>query len=232
MLSIIIPTFNEEKYLPLLLRSIRKQTFKDYEIIVADNNSIDLTSCVASKFGAKVVKGGTPAQGRNRGAQVAKGEWLLFLDADVVLPKDFLKTAMEEIGKSDCSAVSCLAKPLSDKKVDKILHNAANLYILATKKTFSHAAGFCIFSKSQTHRLIGGFDESLKMAEDHDYVYRINKIAKFDILKSVQIPVSVRRLNKDGRLNIAAKYVAVEMHLIFWGPVKSKIFNYDFGDFD
>ena len=52
-LSIIIPTKNEEEYLTALLKSIKKQTFKDYEIIVADNNSKDKTRKIAKNTDAK-----------------------------------------------------------------------------------------------------------------------------------------------------------------------------------
>jgi len=91
MLSIIIPTLNEEKFLPHLLISLKEQTFKDFEIIVADNNSTDATRSIALKSGAKMVEGGLPARGRNNGAKVARGEWLLFLDADVILPPGFFR---------------------------------------------------------------------------------------------------------------------------------------------
>lgn len=231
MLSIIIPTFNEEKFLPHLLKSLKEQSFKDFEIIVADNNSIDATRSIALKSGAKLVNGGLPARGRNNGAKVAHGEWLLFLDADVILPSDFLEKAIKEIKGSNFSSASCLINPLSDREIDKFLHGIVNLYFQATKKSFSHAPGFCIFAKKEVHQLVGGFDEKIKLAEDHDYVLRISKIEKFDFLKSVRIPVSVRRLDKDGRFNIATKYLAVEMHLILFGPIYSNIFNYKFGHF-
>lgn len=78
MLSIIIPTFNEEKYLPILFESLQKQTFNNFEIIVADNNSTDATRSIALAAGARVVGGGLPAGGRNMGAKFAQGEWLLF----------------------------------------------------------------------------------------------------------------------------------------------------------
>ena len=92
MLSIIIPTKNEEKYLPNLLRSIKKQTFKDYEIIVADNNSKDKTKKIAKRYGCKIVKGGLPGKARNQGAKFAEGDILLFLDSDPELKtKIFLK---------------------------------------------------------------------------------------------------------------------------------------------
>lgn len=231
MLSIIIPTLNEEKFLPHLLKSLKGQTFKDFEIIVADNNSTDTTRSIALMAGAKVVDGGMPACGRNNGAKIARGELLLFLDADVILQPDFLEKAVEEVKIRNLSAASCLIDPLSDKKTDKVLHDIVNLYFRATKKSFSHAPGFCIFAKRDVHELVGGFDEKIKLAEDHDYVLRINEIDNFDFLKSVRIPVSVRRLDKDGRFNIAAKYVAIELHLIVFGPIYSNIFNYKFGHF-
>ncbi len=86
MLSIIIPTYNEEEYLPYLLRSIEAQSYTDFEVIVADNGSTDTTAKLATDSGARVVSGGNPAEGRNSGAAAAKGENLLFLDADVILP--------------------------------------------------------------------------------------------------------------------------------------------------
>ena len=73
-LSIIIPTYNEEKGIPILIKSIQAQNYKNYEIIVADAKSKDNTVKVAKKLGARVVRGGLPARGRNNGAKVAKGE--------------------------------------------------------------------------------------------------------------------------------------------------------------
>jgi len=67
MLSIIIPALNEEKYLPLLLKSLKSQNFNEYEIIVVDAGSSDKTVDIAKEYGCKVVKGGVPGAGRNRG---------------------------------------------------------------------------------------------------------------------------------------------------------------------
>lgn len=76
--SIVIPTYNEEEYLPKLLESIKMQSYDDYEIIVADANSNDRTREIAEEYGCIVVEGGLPAVGRNNGAKVAKGEIILF----------------------------------------------------------------------------------------------------------------------------------------------------------
>ncbi len=91
MVSIVIPTYNEERFLPRLLGSIEKQEFKDYEVIVADNHSRDATVEIALSHRARVVEDSLPAVARNRGAKVARGEYLLFLDADTVVPEGFLK---------------------------------------------------------------------------------------------------------------------------------------------
>jgi glycosyltransferase involved in cell wall biosynthesis len=79
MLSIIIITKNEEKYLPKLLNSIKKQNYKNYEIIVSDAKSIDSTRKIAKKCNCKIINEGLPSIGRNNGAKYTKGDLLLFL---------------------------------------------------------------------------------------------------------------------------------------------------------
>src|SRR3989344_6976071 len=91
--SFIIPTLNEGEYLEECLKSIKSQNFNDYEIIIVDSYSKDNTVKIAKKYGAKVLyeskKG--PAVARNTGAKKAKGEILIFPDADVRFEKDFLE---------------------------------------------------------------------------------------------------------------------------------------------
>jgi len=230
MLSIIIPTYNEEEYLPYLLRSIEAQTFKDYEVIVADNGSTDRTADIAALFGAKVTAGGNPSEGRNLGAEAAAGENLLFLDADVILPDPwFLQMTVAEFEKRKLGVATCRVQPLSDKKIDRLMHEAFNYFMWVTCATHPHAPGFCIFARRDVHLAIGGFDVSIKLAEDHDYVSRAAKQAKFRILKTYKIPVSVRRLERDGRLNIAMKYLLCELHMRTKGNVRSDLFNYTWG---
>ena len=120
MISIIIPTFNEEKYLPKLLNCIKKQTYKNYEVIIADANSKDKTKAIAKKYGCKTVKGGLPAVGRNNGAKIAKDGILLFLDADVQFDKNFLENAVKEMKTRNLDAAGCYISPLSYNVIDKI----------------------------------------------------------------------------------------------------------------
>lgn len=234
-LSIVIPTKNEEKQLPMLLASLKSQRFSDFEIIVADAYSTDRTREIAESFDAKVVDGGLPGPGRNRGAEVAQGDTILFLDADVQLPSfRFIDECLDEMERKQLDIATCKVKPLSRKPVDRALHEAYNAYAIATSKIRPHAPGFCIFSRRNAHNEIHGFDEDVIFAEDHDYVQRAAKQGHlFGILRSHSIGVSVRRLEKDGRLGIAVKYVYSEFRMMTTGAIKGDIpFKYEMGGED
>jgi glycosyltransferase involved in cell wall biosynthesis len=230
MLTIVIPTLNEEDFLPVLLTSIKQQTFQPREIIVADAGSIDATRAVAEKFGARVVQGGPVSVGRNRGAEVALTELVLFLDADVELRDiEFLEKAVGEMFERKLGLATCDVFPLSDAFVDHFMHKAYNTYVRAWGSVFPHAPGFCMLVRRELHQQIKGFDEAITFCEDHDYARRFKKIGKFGILKETRIPVSIRRLDRDGRVKIAIKYLMAELHLALIGPIRHNKFNYTFG---
>jgi len=230
MISIVIITKNEENYLPILLRSIKNQTVQPLEIIVADANSTDQTREIAKKFNCRVVDGGLPSVGRNRGAAMAKGEIVLFLDADVkLIDKHFLDRAEKEIAARHLDFASCDAMPLSNKTVDRVFHGFYNVYSRAILPLHAHAPGFCIFARRTKHKAMNGFDETVPFCEDHDYAVRCRKFGKFGYLNSVNAHVSVRRFERDGHFNIAVKYFFGELHLMFLGPVHHNFFHYEFG---
>jgi glycosyltransferase involved in cell wall biosynthesis len=232
-ISIIIPTLNEEELLPNLLETLKAQTFKDFEIIVADAGSKDKTCALAKKAGAKVVPGGMPGVGRNRGAEVAEGEFLFFFDADVILPKDFLEKAYGEIEERFVDLATCEFKPQSDLRLDKVLFQMSNLFVKINQKINPRAAGFCIFISSRLFRRIGGFDESVKLAEDHDLVERASKFRPLHFIKATHLMVSIRRLEKEGRFSLIEKYMQVELHLLTKGSIRKEDFvEYEFANFE
>jgi len=230
MISIVIPTKNEELHLPKLLASIRLQTVQPHEIIVADAKSTDRTREIAESYGAIVVDGGMPSVGRNIGARCATGEMILFLDADVELrDPTFLEKSIAEFKERGLGLATCDVFPLSDAYIDHFMHKAYNKYARAWGSLFPHAPGFCMLVKRDSHNKLGGFDESVVFCEDHDYARRFKKVGRFGFLRSTKIPVSIRRLDRDGRMNIAIKYLLAELHIAFVGPIRSNKFNYTFG---
>lgn len=233
-LSIIIPTKNEEATLSGLFETINDQTFRDFEVVVADAWSTDRTREIAATFGAKVVDGGMPGPGRNRGAEVATGEVLLFVDADVKFPSpNYLNDIIEELDAREVDVATCRLKPMTKRWDDKLGHAFFNNYAKLFERIRAHAAGSCIIARRKVHEAIGGFDERVVFAEDQEYVARAHKRGyRFRLLESQPMLVSVRRLEKDGRLTIAAKYIYSEAHMLLKGPMFEHMFEYRFAHFD
>lgn len=207
MLSIIIPTFNEGEYLPKLLDSIKKQDFDDYEIIISDNKSKDNTRKIAEKYNCKIVDGGLPAQGRNNGALVANGDLLLFLDADVILPKRFLLNALDEFKKKNLDIATCSIIPIENKKRDHLLYSIADSFMKGLQFIKPIGGGYCILVKKELHIKNNGFNENCFLGEDWDYINKLSKKNKFRFLKNVEIYLSARRLEKEGRAKLVMKYI-------------------------
>ncbi len=226
MISIIIPAWNEEKYLPKLLECIKKQTYKDYEIIVADADSKDKTRQIAKKYGCKIVKGGMPAAGRNNGAEAAKGDILLFLDADSQIDDNFVKNALNEIEKRKIDIAGCRIKPLSNKMAYIFGFSVFNLWSCVMQFIFPHASGSGIFCKKSLHNKIKGFDNSIKFAEDVDYVSRGSRYGKFRIIKNVEVFVSSRRYENEGMVKTGVKLLMVPFYRLFFGEIRGDIFKY------
>lgn len=227
MLSIIIPTLNEEKYLPRLLDSIKSQDYVDYEIIVADAGSIDRTVAIATSYDCQVVLGGLPAKGRNEGAKVAKGDILLFLDADVVLSPHFLKNAAAEFSERKLGVAGFFIKPLDGKKFDAFLYYCFTLFM--EKTGMFYWAAMAIMCSKKVHDQIGGFNETIAFGEDISYVRSAAKVSRYGFIAQ-PFYVSMRRYKRDGRITYI-KYGIGLFHILFLGPITSKIFQYRFNHY-
>lgn len=237
-LSIIIPTLNEEAYLPLLLEALKNQTFKDFEVIIVDGNSADRTLELAKQYydelNLKLIieKNRGVGLARNIGARASAGENILFLDADVVPESDFLESCIEEFDRKKADLATTRVKLISEKEIDKVLQLLTNISIIGLQNIVPMAPGFCILCKRKVFEAINGFDETVKMGEDVNFVQRaVNRDFRFRIMIKQKIPVSARRLELEGRLKILLKYYASSFYWLFLGGVKTDKFDYKFGEY-
>jgi len=228
MLSIIIISKQEEKELPKLLESIKQQKPipEELEIILSDAQSTDKTREIGKSYNCKIVEGGLPSVGRNNGAREAKGDLLLFLDADITLPKDFLKSTVSEFRKKNLSLGTVKYIPMSTKFIDKFLLWLYNGFAKLIQYVDPHAAGICIFCTKDIFSKTNGFDEKLLLGEDYEFCRRAGKLGKFRILNSSFLNYNLRRFANDGRFTFVAKCFKGFFYRLFVGEQYSPQFNY------
>ncbi|MCM3723870.1 glycosyltransferase [Solibacillus isronensis] len=175
LLSIIIPARNEALRLPPLLKSLQQQSWKRFEIIVVDDGSSDHTAEVASSYGAKVLickQVGEMSPGKSNacayGAQSARGEWLLFLDADVQLAaEDSLERIVNSFSKQEGKGI------LSIQPYHQIVKRYENFSVIFNiivltgmnvftvwKEKFATAGSFgpCILCDNESYIATGGHE--------------------------------------------------------------------------
>ena len=181
-LSIIIPAYNEEKYIEACLESVFRAleasaiTDGRAEVIVVDNNSTDGTAKLAEEAGARVVFEplNQISRARNAGARAASGEWLLFIDADSNLSPQSLTDLLKHIGTGKYAGGGCLVgldKAPLDAKLGMAFWNLLS-------RSFKWAAGSFIFCRAELFRDVGGFSQELFAAEELDLSGKIKRWAR------------------------------------------------------
>ncbi|MCD6575637.1 MAG: glycosyltransferase [Nanoarchaeota archaeon] len=210
-ISIIIPTLNEGGYLKKTLKSIFNQDCKDFEIIISDSMSEDNTKEIAEKFGVKLIEGPRrgPGYARNLGAKYAKGEILLFVDADTILSdKDILSTIVKEMEKGNVVGGTSTFETFDGGSFEKFIFSATSnllkaMYLMNLKFA---APGYFMFVRRDIFQKVGGFDVELPYCEDHDLIKKIKPFGEI-ILIDKRILASSRRLRNKGLLRTFVDYI-------------------------
>jgi glycosyltransferase involved in cell wall biosynthesis len=198
--SIIVPALNEERYIGQCLESIKKQTYKNYEIIVV-NSGKDNTAKIARRYTKKVINRKTngPAAARNIGAKAARGDILVFADADVRFGRDFLKRIVKKFNKDLGGAIFMLKFYDAKNKTFSLLYNFCNKFAwFLIKCGLIVTSGSCFVYSKKAFDEVGGFNEALVTCEDHDLARRVSRVGRFDVFSDITVFTSSRRLNREG----------------------------------
>jgi len=205
--SFIIPTMNEEKYIEDCLKSITRLK-GEKEIIIVDSSK-DNTFKIAKKYG-KVIKDDRrgPGAARNKGAKIAKGEVLVFTDADVRFDEDFLEMLKKRFDKGISGCVFNLNLFDSEKTYERILFSLANYscrMMIGIGRTITN--GSCFAYSRDVFEKVNGFSERMETNEDHELADKASNIRRFVFCPEIKIYTSNRRMKNLGLFNIMKFYV-------------------------
>lgn len=222
-LSVILPTFNEELYIATTLQSLAKQTYKDFELVVKDGLSTDSTIEIAREYADLVVSKADVSIGdaRNQGVRYAKGEVLVFVDADTTLHRDALKLIAEDFALYDIVLLLPKFGPREEdvrflqrtkKQASRFLVGFENYW---RKYVDKFCGGMCMPVDASTFKRIGGFDRRLRCSEDIELSYRLRKAGTVLCDYRVKAYFSIRRFLLSGYIKTLRNYGlnTLRMHL-------------------
>lgn len=213
-ISVIIPTYNEEKYLEATLRSITKQKTKlKYEIIVSDSKSTDGTLKIAKKYADKIVISPkrSIAAGRNAGASAAKGEIFVFVDADTILMSDYLEYIYTKFQKDAALIALTTGFKIANGSLKyNFAEKIANEYLFMHSRFSSTIlVGINLAVYGYIFKKIGGFKDVL--LEDAQISKDLEKVGKTRFFSARKVIVSARKPEKMGLLGTMRYYFELDL---------------------
>lgn len=226
-LSVIVPAFNEEASLASCLKAIKLQKTKaSFELIVCDTGSTDRTPQIAKEYADVFVTTSerSPAAGRNTGASKATGEYLLFIDADTIIPPGFLQGVYEKFINYP-KLLGFSTSFIFSKKTKKLVFTAkiTNSYLhFRDTVGLTTLTGFNIAVRRDAFNLLGGFRDV--PLEDGEFSIRLRKIGKVRYFQDLYVVTSSRRLEDMGLLGTIRYYL--EMDLATKDPQIGRLLKY------
>jgi glycosyltransferase involved in cell wall biosynthesis len=199
LISIVIPAHNEEQFLPETLRAIKALNYKNFEVIVVDNNSTDETAQIAKDYGAKLITESIKgvAAARHTGFMVAKGSIIASTDADTIVPSNWLNRIADKFeGRPEMVAYgglySLYSGPLSARMAfPDIAYLAWCMDRLASGSWSLPGCNMAV--RADAFKSIGGFNLSKDVMEDIDISRRLAKIGKVVMDQGNIVQTSGRR---------------------------------------
>jgi glycosyltransferase involved in cell wall biosynthesis len=215
-ISVIIPSLQEEGLIASTLRQFTPEIRTRYrlEIVVSDGGSTDSTVVIAKEL-ADVVVERNPGErenisiGRNHGARAARGDILVFINADVQVgdPDRFFRLIGETITDPQIAAATCnvLIYPSEEGVVDKVFHNVFNRYFhFLNVLGMGMGRGECHIMRREVFGEVGGYNEKLAAGEDYELFVRLRRMGRIAYLPHLNVYESPRRYRRYGYLWITA----------------------------
>lgn len=219
--SVIIPTYNSEKTIIRALCSVNNQTYKNYEIIIVDDGSIDNSKNIIENFFTnKHIKfqyifqeNSGPSVARNNAVIHASGKYLAFLDSDDEWHKEKLQIQYQQITSMNISFLSS-KYTLSD--FDLISTKQMNSYHFKDFLLKNRTSTPCTVVLKSLFDEVGGFDETLSYSEDYNLWLKISLIEPLYFFEGELVRLHKQAYGESG----------LSSHM--WEMEKGELYNYKF----
>ncbi len=223
MVSVVIPTYQEGRYIGGLLSTLAKVD-DPLEVIVVDGGSSDETVEKARRFTDKTYRINERgiAKARNYGAHQSTGNILIFLDADVTPPTDFAEKTLDIFRDRRIVGATCRIVPKHPRASELIFFTLYNRLIRFSTTFKPHSRGEFLAVRREDFLKVGGFDERLPCLEDHDLAFRLSRLGKFVVIPDLCVHESMRRIRKSGLDAVLKTWVANYVSFILLGRTISK----------
>ncbi|HLC63819.1 MAG TPA: glycosyltransferase [Patescibacteria group bacterium] len=237
LISFIIPVLNEEAVIAKTIEPLKSLVWLNKEIIVADGGSTDRTVAIAKSLADKVYvrpegeKNKSIAENRNKGAALASGKYLFFMDCGVQIDKldEFVKKVISEMEakpKNLGMTLEIRFYPGEESRVDRVHLWMINKTIEGLNKVkMGMAMGWVQVVKKEAFEKIGGYNEDLITQEDVDLFRRLSRIGKTVSLKNFVAYGSADRYHRDGWLKVNLRWLANWLSYITRGKSYSKVWK-------
>lgn len=234
LISIIIPTLNEEKLLPQILSQFTPELKNKYnfEVIISDGGSTDNSLSIAKGYNCIITENNSSikqsiSEGRNTGALKASGELFIFFNADTIINNIYLffESVINSFQNEDIVAVTCNIKVFKSeqKYSDKIFHNIFNLYIRELNFLgIGMGRGECHCIRRSAFQKVNGYNNKLIAGEDFDLFRRLSHLGKIKFLKELTIYESPRRYRKYGYISVLGDWTLNSLSVLFRNKSISK----------
>ena len=227
-ISIIIPTFQEQKLLgPMLdqFRDIRPRY--GLEVIVSDGLSTDGTLEIARKKADRVVEARPQepqniSKGRNSGARASHGNLLVFLNADTMIQDigNFFATIVRTMEDDGTVGATCSVLVYKDEErtADRVYHRFYNVYFaLLNTLGIGMGRGECQIVRRDDFFSVGGYNEAIAAGEDFEFFVRLRRKGRIAFLRSLVVRESPRRYRKYGYTKITLLWLLNAVGVLFIG---------------
>jgi glycosyltransferase involved in cell wall biosynthesis len=210
--SVIVPTWNEKKYLSKCLNSLKNQIGnRPLEVIVVDGGSTDGTLEVAAKYADKVLAepGAHVGAARNIGAMHASGDTLAFIDADTVACDNWIDEIVYTLrANSNAVGVTGPTRPYEGSRLDELAYSVATGWFqrLSLRLSLPHVPGFNCAYRERAFWEAGGFDEHRQLSEDIMLGLKIRHQGPILFNPGMLAFTSLRRIKNYGYLYLTMYY--------------------------